>query len=958
MKKWNRHFYLLCFLSFSSIEFIAAQDQNDAIIEAGTRLYELGETLFETDRNKSLIAFQKAYHLFRQSGQEDKSIEVANWMAYIHFSTQQRDSMRLILDDVRILVDSLEGLKQFPEYLIVYWNLNARYFSAKGAYRKQLRCDKKALLASENQVELDSLALMILYQNLAASYAEERDHYSAIYYGKKARSMFVGNSDSPPLVRENILYTLAMQYFRTGDFDKANALFLEAEKLLKKIESSDVEGMEVYIGFLASRSVFFQHQKQFNLAERDLFLAQKILKYNDSYSVDLEPLILKTLGNNFAYKNKKKEALQLLQQALALCRNNFGLKNHFTANTLFALGDFYKENPNEALSHYQKALTALTFEFNDSTNFAQNPTLDQTSYSKTRLLEILLAKAKTLQQINNPEAALSTYQLAIDLLDDIRRNHLADESKLFLQENAIPLFENAITVALQLDKKETAWQFAGKSKAVLLLENITDTRAKIFSNIDAALLEKEHELKMETGFLERKLYQAQQENDSSQITLYGSQLFDAKRTYEKLQDSLEVKYPRYHELKYEKQDASLANIQQRLRQDEMLVEYFFGQEKIFCFAITGDEMKVNVVENANDVADSVAEFRQQLVQSSTDVENFERYTDKAYGLYQKLLEPALLSFDNKIKTLKIVPDGVLGYIPFQALIAKPLTGEVRYARYDTLSYLMKTYHIYYDYTTSRSPMLEASREAIFTTDFIGFAPVFEGDAGSRRDGVELDSLLHNLKEVTQIDSIIGGVVYTDTMATTIRFRDSLSSHKILHLSTHAVLDDAAPMQSKIYFDDDFFTLGEIYGLPAMQTELVVLSACNTGGGALRRGEGIMSLARAFMYAGCPSLLTSLWNVDDESTAGIMVAFYENLHEGKRRDEALCLAQKNYLNEQDFSEYAHPYYWAGFVCVGEMEGVFEGETDWCCYGKILFGLLVSFLLLWSMKFYKKSIVKYH
>jgi CHAT domain-containing protein len=179
------------------------------------------------------------------------------------------------------------------------------------------------------------------------------------------------------------------------------------------------------------------------------------------------------------------------------------------------------------------------------------------------------------------------------------------------------------------------------------------------------------------------------------------------------------------------------------------------------------------------------------------------------------------------------------------------------------------------------------------------------------------------KEVLHISKIINTTVFNGEDATEDNFRKYAEKYDILHLAMHAFINDSLPAFSSFAFtqnnSEDLTKNGllnttDIYNFK-LNAKLIVLSACNTGTGQLKKGEGIMSLARGFLYAGCPSIIMSLWEVDDESGTQIMTSFYKNLKKGKTKDEALRAAKLEYLNSVS-SRRAHPHYWLGFVNIGD------------------------------------------
>jgi CHAT domain-containing protein len=122
----------------------------------------------------------------------------------------------------------------------------------------------------------------------------------------------------------------------------------------------------------------------------------------------------------------------------------------------------------------------------------------------------------------------------------------------------------------------------------------------------------------------------------------------------------------------------------------------------------------------------------------------------------------------------------------------------------------------------------------------------------------------------------------------------------------------------------------------------VLSACSSGFGKIQQGEGPISIARAFSYAGCPSVVMSLWKIPDEVTSAIMKDFYRELKNGKQKDEALRLAQLKFLNETGDPLYHHPYFWSGLVVMGNTDPLPKEFPMWIVYGGIALAVVIIFL----------------
>ena len=201
------------------------------------------------------------------------------------------------------------------------------------------------------------------------------------------------------------------------------------------------------------------------------------------------------------------------------------------------------------------------------------------------------------------------------------------------------------------------------------------------------------------------------------------------------------------------------------------------------------------------------------------------------------------------------------------------------------------------------------------------------------------------KEVSDINAILGGSLFTKDKSGERYFKDNAPYYKILHFAMHAVPDSINPVQSKLLFtynpldtiEDNDLTAAEIYAM-RLNAQLAVLSACQTGYGKINRGEGVMSLSRAFAYSGVNATVMSLWRVADFSTREIMVEFYKNLKSGQTKDEALRNAKLTYLDNHPQDELKNPYYWAGFVAAGNMSAMDMTDTSmirWIAVGFLAF-----------------------
>ncbi|MBX3253162.1 MAG: CHAT domain-containing protein [Chitinophagaceae bacterium] len=363
-----------------------------------------------------------------------------------------------------------------------------------------------------------------------------------------------------------------------------------------------------------------------------------------------------------------------------------------------------------------------------------------------------------------------------------------------------------------------------------------------------------------------------------------------------------------------------------LTEKQTLLEYAITDDHIFLFVLTDKDffayrLPVHILSK-------VSELKQ--LYSVTP----EKFRNAAYPLYNGLIKPAQKHFTSG--KLIIVPDGDLFYLNFELLLLDDQQKD-----FAQMNYLIHRYEISYQLSATNAVQTPASQAKeqkamlltpVFTDNMKKAYLQFMGD--SLAADKQYFSLLRQpfaMKAVQQISRYIKNDLYAEQDAEEAVFKRTAGLYNILHLGTHAEINNQAPLQSRFFLakqlsadsvtnEDGYLHAYEIYGMH-LQAELAVLTACETGSGSLTQGEGVISLAHSFMYAGCPSVIMSLWKIDEKASAGIIAGFYKYLSEGKTKSEALRLAKLEHIKASDLSS-AHPYFWAGMTLVGNEKPVFE------------------------------------
>jgi CHAT domain-containing protein len=350
-------------------------------------------------------------------------------------------------------------------------------------------------------------------------------------------------------------------------------------------------------------------------------------------------------------------------------------------------------------------------------------------------------------------------------------------------------------------------------------------------------------------------------------------------------------------------------VRAQLRDEEVLLAYSFGRQDLLLFVLTKDKIAMQFIKT-DSLKEIVMRFYAQL-NRAPDRRSDPYFHREGAFLYEKLVAPANIA---EGKRVTIVPDGILNYLPFEAFLTQVVPDNRRHI-FNQLPYLLRRHAIRYQ-AAALLPIV--ARQFPAKRDLLAIAPQFEGHPSG------VLPLQHSEREAQQITTVFGGDVLRGGAATESTFKEKAAQYRILHLSTHGILNDVYPENSFLTFaTPDSLTVEEIEQLH-LSADLVVLSACQSASGAFYGGEGLMSMARAFHMAGSQSVIGSLWNVNDSLTTDLMTFFYENIADGQDKDKALQAAKLR-LADGNSPTAAHPYFWAAFTLSGDVTKFEERKT---------------------------------
>lgn len=566
--------------------------------------------------------------------------------------------------------------------------------------------------------------------------------------------------------------------------------------------------------------------------------------------------------------------------------------------------------PKKALTQYQLAEQHLK---------KNSATINQIKY-----LQLLKHKTQALNSLNDYKASIKTTGYAIEILDQLKPTFKNNSDKLFLMEDAFPVFESALEASFKQHQQtkhdsliDTAFYYSEKSKSVLLMEALLSTKATKFANIPENIIEEEQVLKSRITYLEKQL-------NTGGNTDLEADLFDTKSDYRELINTIETDYKTYYDLKYNSEVISLPELQNFLKPNTALLSYFYGNDAIYSITITKNNKTIQQISRDVALDKSIISVYNMLNNPKSDLEELNK---TSFQLYSQLVAPSIEKVPEK--NIIIIADGLLNYLPFSSL---SVTGSTKY--------LVENRFI--SYVNSATLLKQLSENESINNKVLAFAPSFNG-----QDSNNLLALPNNKTEAADILNYFNGKMLTDSLATLQNFNTENTDFGLLHFATHAILDDENPEYSYLAFQPDgnsnLLYVSDLYNLNS-NTSLVTLSACESGIGDLKRGEGFISLARGFYFSGAKSIASTLWKINDGSSLKIMEAFYKNLSEGDDKNVALQKAQTTFIHDNNQNALAHPYYWSGFVISGNMQPIKSTNYSlWFVIGTLTF-LVLLFLII--------------
>lgn len=775
-------------------------------------------------------------------------------------------------------------------------------FIAQGNYTKARDLNEYVYTQQLKHMPNNDYEITYSLLNLGNIYLKLKDHKRAETYINKGLELSLKNEQDNKLGVADAYYYKGVINDYYGNVEKAKTNYELSKTRYEGIFGKHYD--DFYLNAMQTYSKFYSENGYHDLA---IAMAQKAYNY-----------VVKNQG-----KTTTIESSQLINLA----------KIYFKAN------DF-----DNALSHINKALAL----YNDSEALTSNQ-INDFSLNLDKPSAILLKSKIVLKQYQKTDVTVlkTEYQhlkQAISILEHQKTIITEDENLSVIIEDNNELFEYAKQVCL--------WLYQSTNEARYLEDMLSLHESKLYNRI-------RQQLNVNTKFSSNDIPKHVIEKESQYITQLKQSLkntnhiesfIEANEQWKNFLLTLKKDYPKYYKLKY----ASIAkefNLDAITKEKHSVLRYLYIYNDLFAFVIEDQKLQLFEIETT----------KLNQILKDFNSEQLDQSVEPYHILYRILWQPIeeTLSHDNII----IIPDGNLFNLSFETLSSIPVNSYKALAS----NSLLNKHQISYNY--SLLLIDKHKTPTFFENNFIAFTPEFNDSMKSNyktaiRDSIFLDKAYLTLlpqpfsKDLAKSSSrIFEGTLFSNEKASKQVFTKQAKEHKIIHIGTHAESNNVSPELSRLIFaknvsdtlatDDNSLYTYEIYN-QNLSSNLAILTACETGKPTYQAGEGMISLAHAFNYAGSESILTSLWKIDEQSSAQIIESFYDYIKQGKPKNKALQKAKLDYLTTAEGRTLA-PQYWAGLVLIGDTTPIDLKSSSNILYW--IFGVIMLLLIIVLIK--KKS-----
>lgn len=893
------------------------------------------------------------------------------------------------------------------DYAYCIQNIGILYVQ-QGNYEKAEEFFLKSISILSTAFKGNNSKLAANYVNMGRLYQIIRDDSKTLEYYKKAEAIYSALNLNNSINAGFLYLNMGATYIYTADYEKAIRYLNQSLQIIQEKASNNFGALQtIYLnlGYVAEKQKNYILAKENYLkgmalgnnlqnsvkilrglasvsnlmnqdSEADIYYKTAVSKSIENYGFQNSETALTYLKyGSFLSEKKKNEAVVFLKQALEIYRNTFGDKNTDVSTAYFYLGRHYL-NQNElqkSLSYLQLSLVSAKNNFN-SLHLDDNPEFLKTELSENTL-NPTITKASCLYLLykQNPnrnellDAANNAFDHAIKMMEQMRSTYQNEESKLLLSENMRSTLSMAVQAQFDLyntTKSAPAlsklFEVCEKGKSAILLSYLRDVEAKNNDRIPIKLRKEDESIKKEIYAYNKLIYDEslKSNSDPTKISLWKKKLFDLNRLHEILIQRFEKEFPAYYKLKYDNSVVTPEQVQMKLTPSQVMISYTIADSTLYTFVFSKTTQKLYKKTLQASFFTELDSLRQSMLGQefqNYSKKNYQQFVYLSHHIYNILIGD--INLLTKGKELIIIPDAELSYIPFDVLLTE--TADTSKMNFKKLPYLIKSSSISYAPSASTFIKETTPHSSNHNNKILAFAPSYSKnnklmntkDEDGRMLKNQILELDNTSSEVNNLSYYKNVKIFEGEQATETLFKKQASRYRILHLAMHTLLNTENPLYSKLLFfqsendtiDDGMLNASELLSM-SLNADMAVLSACNTGTGKLQKGEGVMSLARDFFYAGVPSIVMTSWSAREKASEQLMQYFYKYLNEGKSKSEALQRAKLDFLEHSEKLT-AHPHYWASYMVIGDISPLPSFSNRNMYFFQVsLFTFILSFIVI--------------
>ncbi|NMC37018.1 MAG: CHAT domain-containing protein [Bacteroidales bacterium] len=848
-----------------------------------------------------------------------------------------------------------------PELAEGYSSLSTAYLGMK-EYDRAIGYGNTALKIIAGRENLYPETLAELYTNLGVCYIKLSDYSKAVLYLEKGEAVFKEYSLMSDDRYLNMLNSLAAAYFYLGEQEKSDKYYEMG------IDIADTGNTFLSQNFVNSFAKIVGNSGNIEKGESIMLYSLKKAETRYGHGSWIYTYVLKNYADYLReFRIDAKRSLLLYEECMKYLEMNTednSLNGQIRLGYALALSE--NDNPLKALGLIQDLINSeLPGEIKGAENSgAAMIKADQWSLSLLRArYDILWNLFRRSHELKYLLEAAETSSLIVAIIDKVRLIIDEEESRLILGDRYRDYYIFAIRdcdICYRATGEEhyidKAFELSERSKAAALLTATRELKATQF-HIPSKIAEEEKRLQKIISFYGARISEesAREKPDSCMIAEWKDIVFNSIRKRDSLVTVFERDYPGYYMIKYNNRIINPNEIHASAGRNINYINYVAGDTVLYILVANRKTHRLITVSIGKGFYSDLRHFSDlikfpSMKNARSDYERFQNLGSSIYDNIFRPVEPYLIS-----DRLLISPDNILAYIPFEAIpMHKVYTGRISYR---DLPYMIKKFNISYAY--SATFLSESKRSgANYSKDLIAFAPYYGGTLNAdsimqtrQHNYSVLNDLPYARKEAEFASRYFGGRLYAGDEAKESLFKSEAGKYDIIHLAMHTVINDDDPMHSKMVFsqvpdkeEDGLLNTWEVYGLP-LKAKMAILSSCNTGTGMLHSGEGILSLARGFMYSGCESVVMSLWEVEDMSGSDLISSFYRSLKKGTSKSSSLRSARLEYIKKADMLK-SHPHFWSSLVIYGN-NGALCNDRNLMLISAIAF--VIAGFLVWIFYF---------